>query len=191
MAKRWGQSGYPEIVPKSNWAAVSVVTMDGQPLMTDIYPFMDDPLFQFRTVQNSPHLTASQREAINLPHRKEYWGKEGRTFAADIAADIARDDAFDLLRVEHLLRHRFENPRSPYEDDVGGWLPLGGDTNGLSQTGIDLAERQMAKALKDYDLADLIRRVVVGGGVEVMDFPSGTLWKFASARSARRATRAC
>lgn len=59
---------------------------------------------------------------------------------------------------------------------------MDGDTNGLSQTGIDLAERQMAKALKDYDLADLIRRVVVGGGVEVMDFPSGTLWKFANGR---------
>lgn len=99
----WGQNGYPQQVPGTNWAAVSVwdrSELTSAPFFTDIYPHMDDPHFVWRTVENSPWFTAKECEAINKPHRKIYWKKEARTFTYDPDAVLARKRAADLLKNE-------------------------------------------------------------------------------------------
>lgn len=199
MKTIWGKNGYPEVVPNSNWAATTVFSYSCdnswwrrllqlvtgaarvrnlEPKWTDIYPFMDDPLFEFRNTTNSPHLTKAQCEIINAPHRKKFWKKEARTFkfALDSAAELARNQAMVMLRRESVYRHKWEQPKSAFESYVGGWLPNKATADGMSQTAIDLGIRQNFRAIKNIEEADLIRKVVIGGGVEVLDFPDGTMW---------------
>lgn len=117
---------YPQQVPGSLWAAWSVWNRaertDG-PFYTEIYPHMDDPCFEWRTVENSPWLTAAQCEVINAPHRKKFWRKEARTFACDKAADDARWRAHVLLCMEPVHKHAYFHPNKPFHNQYGGYVP--------------------------------------------------------------------
>lgn len=174
----WGNNGYPEIVPNTGWAATTIFS-DGEPAYTAIYIFQDDALFRWRTTQNSPWFTAAQCEVINAPHRKKFWRKEARTFAVDSDALAAREAAFVLERREPLFVHRFVAELVPMENAIGGWLPSGANVAGMSQTAIDLAHRQKLRVSGDFQGADLVRKVVEGGCVEVNDLPTGTMWFYA------------
>jgi len=175
----WGVNGLPQVVPGSQWAAVSVFCGDVN-AYTSIYAFHDDPLFAFRTPVNSPWLTSAECAAVNLPHRKIYWKKETRTFSLDAAAALARNNAFTVLRREPVMKQAWQNPCEIIDTDIGGHLPIGVHVSEDAFFIVtELAERQALKAKKDFASADLIRRVITGGGVEVIDKPTGTYWFYA------------
>lgn len=123
MRLEWGINGYPQPVPGKGWAACSVYGGDG-PFFTAIYPFQDDPNFEFRTPQSSPWLTKDECETINAPHRKKFWHKEARTFAGDKDAELARDKADHLLLMEPVYRHRHFHPDQPFRTAFGGYMPF-------------------------------------------------------------------
>lgn len=178
-ADSWGANGYPQIVPGTGWAA-QTVCRNMEPFYTAIYPFRDDPLFEFRTVGNSPWFTKAQCETINAPHRKNFWRKEERTFALDPAAWSAREAAWQLLRREAVYRRRHEQPLVAFETVIGGWWPSCGAVapGEFSQTAKDVVCRACLRAEGEFHEADLVRRVIEGGSVEGIDEPAGTLWFF-------------
>jgi hypothetical protein len=103
---------------------------------------------------------------------------EARTFRRSPGSEEAREKAYLVERREHILRHAYENVEIPFEDAVGGWLPFNGDPSKMSQTASDIFERQRLKEISAYDDADIIRRVIMGGSVEIRDTASGTFWFF-------------
>lgn len=175
----WGINGYPQIVPGTGWAA-QTVCRNMEPFYTATYHFQDDPLFEFRTVGDSPWFTKAQCETINAPHRKNFWRKEERTFALDPAAWSARETAWQLLRRETVYRRRHEQPLMAFETVIGGWWPsCGADARGeFSQTAKDVAYRARLRAEGKFQEADLVRRVIEGGSIGLADEPAGTLWFF-------------
>ena len=118
----WGINGYPQVVPGTNYAACTVWA-NGEQRWTDIYPFMDNPNFEWRTIENSPWLTEAECETINAPHRKRFWMKEARTFAVDPDARMARNKASDLLNMEPVHKHRYFHPDKSIHTRFGGYVP--------------------------------------------------------------------
>jgi len=178
VSELWGQNGYPQIVPNKRWAAVSVFSREGDNIYTDIHPFMDDPTFAFRDVNSSPWFTREQCEVINRPHRRDVWRKEARTYSCDPAAVTARDAAWRLAHRELIFKLRWQQVSA--ETVIGGWLATKNIDGSvvLSIVGDELRDRLRFKAERRWADADLIRNVVTGGGVDVVDYPDGVMWFF-------------
>lgn len=111
---------------------------------------------------------------LSSPHGKALLRNVGDYFA--IAPLLEKRDR--EMQIKVIQKHR-EMHAGFFECRFGGWLPLGAELAGSpSQTAIDLQYRQECRKNKQFAEADLIRKVVEDGSVEIRDHSDGTLWLF-------------
>jgi len=181
VADGMSASGYYEVVPGTDWVACQVYRLweGDEPTYFDIIHVGDDPLFDLRTAGNSPWLTAADRAAINAPHKADArrYRATMRSFELSYWGPL-RDREARALWTEPVKRRAHEAPETAFQIMQGGWLPSGVTADHLGLFARDVGEMQAARDRGDYDLADLIRRVITGGTVEVQIKPTGTLWFF-------------
>lgn len=124
-----------------------------------------------------PWLSSKEISTLNWPHTKA-----GKAFFAGcknfFSMMTVKDRENEIIWREPLIKHRFLNPGMPIETPRGGWLPLTRETSigNPSQIAVDLLYRQECRKRGDRETADLIRKVVEGGSVVVLDYPDGTLY---------------
>jgi hypothetical protein len=132
---------------------------------------------RLRTREDDPWLSRREIGRVNFFNTKA--GQERFAAVRDYFTIAPLIDAdLEVRWAEPLLKHRHLHPDIAMECDRGGWLPNGVPFAG-SQTAADLAYRQFLKSKGEIGEADLVRRVVTGGDVEVRDFHDGTMWIFA------------
>lgn len=172
----WGDHGYYQITPPGNYVACSVFSRDGdEPIYTQIKHVKDEPGHVMATADSHPWLTKVQIDAINLPHRALYRHRE---------AVAVRDDAFLSGVWESACKVDAREPvqrqawASAYETTIegksGGFIPSKPAGDASSRTARVLIERNRLRAARNFEAADLIKRVVTGGGVTVEDDKRGT-----------------
>jgi cysteinyl-tRNA synthetase len=88
-----------------------------------------------------------------------------------------------LVLREFLKDRVAQHPASLVEVDFGGWVPNSLGEKDLSRATVFAQEvhtRNWLRAVKDYTQADLIKRTLIGGGVELLDLTDGTIFYFSS-----------
>lgn len=135
----------------------------------------DPERWRMRNTADDPWLSGKEIRQINFLQTKN-----GRKFLGgcrDFFALWPHDrNRWEIFWREPVLKRRWEDPGEPFEGRFGGWCPFSTRVPGGSQTAEDVAYRLECKQAGRLDEADLIRRVIAGGGVEVRDFPGGSMW---------------
>lgn len=107
-----------------------------------------------------------------------------RYFPYLVVAPLCIHEEKVLLRL-YLEHSQQKQPYGLVETEFGGWVPnsLGDDAlASASQFAQEVHVRNQLRAAKDYAGADLIKKTLVGGSVELLDFPNGTIFYFSSVK---------
>ncbi len=111
-------------------------------------------------------------------HRRRFWSALADDLntpqALAVVSEVAKDDSLApadkwavLLDADRVLGFGFADAVAPGGDDTG------------SDTRVDglVAEREAARAAKDFATADRIRDELAAEGVEIVDTPAGPTWR--------------
>ena len=183
----WGRRGYYEITPPGNYVACSVYpnwTMiaagadPDQPCWTQIKHIGDDPLIDLWTPETMPHLTADQIAKRNLPHTRLYRHRIAVATTFDAWFSQVHADASLVIWREPVYRAAFATGFHEEVDlEAGGFVPKERSANPTTiQIHDELRTRAEMRAQKDFAGADIIRKVIEGGGVRIDDTPNGTFY---------------
>lgn len=137
-------------------------------LLTDVYDALGDDL-------NTPLVLAAFSPRLKLMNDLVHT-KKGKK----------RKDRMEILgstvtAMKHILHLLGLHPRGQmqFEDILGELKQLALDRSGLSESEVTQAihDRATARADKDYDKADAIRKDLERRGIFIMDSPDGTTWR--------------
>ncbi|MEQ8931233.1 MAG: hypothetical protein RID96_15500 [Nitratireductor sp.] len=137
----------------------------------------DDPGYSPATADSHPHLSAKQRKTLNAPHGADYRQRVAVARDCDVSLGDMLINRDEVRRREHIHRVVFDAPDQPYEDDVGGYVPFGAEPRS-GTWGEVVSWRQRYKEAGDFETSDAVRKVLEGGGIDIMDTNQGTLYFF-------------
>lgn len=148
------------------------------PLYTQIKPNHADPLFMFRTKENSPWLPDEDIRAFNALYNKTNVGRASVATEFNSYWTGLYEKKYTAQRHEPVYKRWHASPLEAFEIAEGGWVPNGGVLI-ASGTANHIVKRLACKARGDYAAADVIRKIIEDGSVEVRDTMTGTFWFFA------------
>lgn len=165
---RHGHRGYLKIVPGTDYAACTLWSGgidDSFPIATQIKHIGDDPSFEFHNPADYPDIPAKQVEDANVFHRREYRTRMAVMTELDFKYldSISRACAIAEKRMK-ISKAKRSNHGNVVIDGVGGFMRTTDVVVGsshahfVSETVVDL---MLARAAKNYDLADAIKREIV------------------------------